>query len=184
MGVATAFQPHKQIVPALATSEFSPTELQALVAGLFGEVDFVSESIPFSFTHYYDEELGPSIYRMLFSIGELVDPALLAEHKQRANAIEAETARPDGRRVINLDPGLLSLSRVILATTKASGHRIPLRDAIHAEITLIFRHGRYQPLDWTYPDFRSEAYQEWLLQVRETYHQQLRRLDPARSWRL
>ena len=184
MGEVTAFQPHKLIIPALAASDYAEDALRSLVAKRFGEIEHRSEPIPFDFTRYYEAELGPGLYRVLFSIRELVDPSDLAQLKERANEIERETARAEGRRSINLDPGLLSLSRVILATTKASGHRIPLKSGIHAEITLIFRHGRYEPLDWTYPDFRSDRYQRWLLEVRDTYHRQLREIDSARAWRL
>ena len=184
VGNLAPFQPHKLIIPALASVDVCPEDLHSTVTALFGPLDARSDPIPFTFTRYYDQELGPPIRRVFFSARELVDPALLPQLKEEANARERETARPDGRRTINLDPGLLSLSRVILATTKASGHRIPLRDGIHAEVTLLFRHGAYEPLEWTYPDFRGVAYREWLLSVREIYHGQLRAIDPDRNWRL
>jgi hypothetical protein len=178
------FQPHKLIVPGLAGPECSPASLVSRIADLFGPIDSQYGPVPFTFTDYYDEELGVPVTRILCSIRGLVDPSALAGLKQRAIDAEAHCARPDGRRTINLDPGLLSLSRLILATTKASGHRIPLTDGIHAEITLLFRHGRYEPLPWTYPDFQSDPYQEWLLAVRGQYAAQLRDLDPSRAWRL
>jgi hypothetical protein len=184
VGETAGFQPHKLIVPALASAEFSVRELHDLVRSCFGDLDSWTEPMSFTFTHYYDAELGSSICRVLFSVQELTDPAALVRLKCDANRVERDTARADGRRVINLDPGLLSLSRIILASTKASGHRIPIGDGIHAEVTLLFRHGQYRPLEWTYPDFRSPAYQEWLLKVRDIYHGQLRRIDSERAWRL
>jgi len=184
MGSDSPYQPHKLVVPVLYGSRMSAQETDHLVAETFGPVDSRSPQIDFIFTHYYDTEMGRPITRVLYSVAELVDPAELAALKHRSNVVEGKTALADGRRVINLDPGLLSLSRFILATTKPSGHRIPIGQGMHAEITLLFQRGSFQPLEWTYPDFRSPAYQEWLLAVRRDYHRQLKALDPETNWRL
>ena len=79
---------------------------------------------------------------------------------------------------MNLDPGLLSLPRFVLATTKESAHRIPLEEGIYAEITLLYEKGSFRPLAWTYPDFRSEGYIVLLNEIRLRYKSQLK---PATS---
>ena len=184
MGSLYTYQPHKLLIPVLFSTDWSIKTVQGLVADAFGPVDLQSEAFPFDFTHYYDYEMGDSIYRILFSIEELVDPMTLSDVKSRSNDIEVANAGADGNRTINIDPGLLSLSRVILATTKQSAHRISIGAGLYAEITLMYRKGRYRPLEWTYPDFQSERYGQWLKLVRTQYHQQLRDLDPERAWRL
>lgn len=184
MSTEREYQPHKLIVPALFTGHTALEDLEYTVGATFGPIDSSSGTIPFNFTNYYDAELGTPIQRVLFSIRGLVDPGDLARLKHAAMEAETRSARSDGRRTINLDPGLLSLSRVILATTKASAHRIPIGTSIHAEITLLFRRGAFTPLEWTYPDFRSARYQEWLLSVRQRYHDELRMIDGERAWRL
>ncbi|MFW5814413.1 MAG: DUF4416 family protein [Spirochaetota bacterium] len=193
MGRPAAFQPHKLFVAALLAPEPGVVAVRNLVESRFGPIDDELAPHPFTFSDYYHAEMGPSLERALFSIGPLVDPAGLAGFKEEANALESETAagpaspsRPpsaDARRV-NLDPGLLSLSRVVLASTKASAHRVPLRDGLYAEITLLYRRGRYRPLEWTYPDYQSDRFVEWLARVRARYHEQLRSIDPDRAWRL
>ena len=184
MGHSASFQLHKLFVAALVSTTTTVEEARALVEERFGPIDRELPPVPFTFSTYYDREMGPGLRRMLLSIGSLVDPSRLADFKEAANEIEQRTARPDGGRTLNLDPGLLSLSRVILATTKGSAHRIPLRDGFYCEITLIYRHGRYAPLEWTYPDYQSGAFVEWLGEVRCRYHEQLREIDASRSWRL
>ena len=184
MGSQRDYQPHKPILSVLLTDATGQGHLDGLITETFGTFDSRSEPIDFTFTTYYDEELGTPITRLLYSLTELVAPTQLAQLKASSNSVEARTARPDGRRILNLDPGLLSLSRLILATTKASAHRIPIGMSMFAEITLLYRQGGYRPLEWTYPDFRSGAYDQWLLSVRGRYHEQLRELDPERSWRL
>ena len=195
MGTPTPYQPHKLFVAALFGAERTYESVLRLITRDFGSVDAALPPQPFDFSTYYDGEMGAGLRRTLFSIEALVDPSALASLKQTANRIEHATTdtpgsarvdTPDGRprRTVNLDPGLLSLSRVILATTKASAHRIPLRDGLYAEITLLYRRGRYTAMEWTYPDYRSEAFLDWLGAVRRTYHEQLRRIDPSYPWRL
>lgn len=197
MGRPSEFQPHKLFVAALFAPDPGYTAVRDLVASRFGPIDDELEPHPFTFSDYYHAEMGPSLERALFSIGPLVDPSRLAELKEQANQIESETAaRPQGvaalgtgegvgdARSVNLDPGLLSLSRIVLATTKASAHRVPLRDGLYAEVTLLYRRRRYRPLEWTYPDYQSEPFVEWLARVRSRYHEQLREIDPRRPWRL
>ncbi len=184
VGSERPYQPHKLIIPVLCTSQTTIEEMDRLVTATFGSIDSRSEEIGFTFTHYYDAELGAPIVRVLYSTSELVDPTELARFKHLSDEVEAHTARPDGRRTLNLDPGLLSLSRIILATTKPGAHRIPIGLSIYAEVTLLYRRGRFEALEWTYPDFCSGAYDDWLLSVRHCYHEQLRTLDPDRNWRL
>ena len=184
MGHEDCYQPHKLIVGVLLASDADLMSVADRLEAVFGTPDLRSDPLPFDFTDYYDHEMGPAIRRQFVSFAELVDPGRLADLKRRSNGVEAEFARVDGMRRANLDPGILSLSRLILATTKPSGHRIPIGQGMHAEITLLFVHGHYRPLEWTYPDFRSGAYDEFLLTVRTRYHEQLNALDPDRAWRL
>ena len=52
-------------------------------------------------------------------------------------------------RPLNLDPGYLTLGKLVLASTKDFAHRIYLGRGIYAEVTLYYRHRRWQdhPLD-------------------------------------
>jgi hypothetical protein len=88
-----------------------------------------------------------------------------------------ESADQRRDRLVNLDPGVLSLSRLILASTKDFSHRIPLRDGIYAEVTLRYSGGDFRNLPWTFPDYRTEDYHAILRQIRSTYREQLRSQD-------
>ncbi len=184
MATPAPYQPHKLFVATLFGPDSRPESVLGLVESTFGAVDAILPAQPFSFSTYYEAEMGHGLRRSLFSVAELVDPSTLVALKKRSNRLEIDTSRERGRRTVNLDPGLLSLSRVMLATTKASAHRVPLRDGFYAEITLLYRHGRYSPLEWTYPDYRSEGFVDWLGEVRARYREQLREVDPERVWRL
>jgi len=178
MGSAGAFTPEKLVIGILTSCVERRDGIAAALVSRWGPLDFSSDPFPFTFSDYYDDEMGVPIFRFFLSFERLVDPSLLALMKKETNAIEEEFRR-DGRRKVNLDPGLLSLARFSLATTKESAHRIPLADGIYAEITLLWHKGGFAPLPWTYPDFRSERYLEILNALRARYKGQLGR-DAAR----
>ena len=53
----------------------------------------------------------------------------------------------------------------MLASTKDHAHRIYLGDGIYAEVTLAYRQRQWQPLEWTYPDYRRDDYQEFFTRL-------------------
>jgi hypothetical protein len=75
----------------------------------------------------------------------------------------------EGRRPINLDPGYLTAAQFVLATGKNYSHRIYLGQGIYADLTLVFAGGAFQPLAWTYPDYRDGVLQGFLGRVRRKY---------------
>jgi hypothetical protein len=103
----------------------------------------------------------------------LVDPAELAAIKLRCNELE-QLFIEEGRRKVNLDPGLISLGKLILASTKDNAQRVPLSRGIYGEISLIYRKKAFRPLPWTYPDYQSDRYHEILRHIRGLYAEQLR----------
>lgn len=139
----------------------------------FGNIDFLSEVIPFNTTNYYCEEMGSNLKRKFISFEDLIDPEELADIKIFTNKIEDEFS-VDLKRRINLDPGYISLSKLVLATTKDYQHRIYLRDGIYAEVTLRFKSGKFQTWEWTYPDYRTEDYHNIFFHIRKLYVKQLK----------
>lgn len=172
MGTAAAFQPEKLVIGVLATRPGRREELLSLLEGRFGPADLVSGDMAFDCTPYYVPEMGEGIRRFFVAFREPVDPSLLADIKTWTNALE-DRFREEGLRKVNLDPGLLSLARFLLATTKNRAHRIPLRQGIFAELTLIYEKGAFRPLPWTYPDYRSDAYLAVLKGIRTAYKESL-----------
>ena len=77
-----------------------------------------------------------------------------------------EAAREDYLRALNIDPGYLTLAKVVLASTKNHAHRLILSKGIYGELTLSFRGRGYQAMPWTYPDYRREDYLEFFCAVR------------------
>jgi hypothetical protein len=145
---------------------------------LFGSVDARSERFQFDSTHYYDEAMGQPLYRFFLSFAELVDPAAIAEAKIRTNAMESDLAREHPRlaRPINLDPGYLEQSKIVLASTKNFYHRILVSGGIYAEVTLHFEAGEWRSFPWTFPDFKTDRYHSFFSSLRNLYRLQLCRM--------
>jgi len=139
----------------------------------FGTIDLRSKRIPFDQTSYYQQEMGDELVREWVSLKQLVQQDEIADAKLTTNRLEERSARPDGSRSVNLDPGYILPSRLVLATTKDFAHRIYLAKGIYAEVTLIYREGEFQPLEWTYPDYRQAAALDFFQRVRTAYLAQL-----------
>jgi hypothetical protein len=132
----------------------------------FGPMDFLSDARPFTFTGYYEREMGSGILRQTAAFVSLTPPEGLREIKLFTNSLEAGLS-VDGRRRVNIDPGLLSEERFILATGKNYTHRIYLGQGIYADLTLIYQKGAFQVLPWTYPDHRDQLLLHYLQVLRQ-----------------
>jgi hypothetical protein len=173
MGKAELFEKEKLIMGIIFPSDELYEKIIEILTEKFGEIDFMTEEFSFSeeFSNYYDEEIGGEARRRILSFERLVDPSEQAEIKTYTNAVEAEFSI-NGNRMINLDPGFLSHGRLMLATTKKTGFRIPLCDGIYTELTLYYARGAWQKLPWTYRDYQSERVQSFLITVRKKYLEQ------------
>lgn len=139
----------------------------------------VAESPDFEFTEtgYYDLSMGAGLRKQFLGFAEPIAPERLPQIKLQTNAWEQEYAalgRHAEPRPLNLDPGYLTAAKLVLASTKDHAHRIYLGQGIYAEITLTYRHGRWQPHEWTYPDYRRDDFQAFFTRLRDGWRRRLR----------
>ena len=158
--------PVKLVVGLITSDQGLLAEAQSALAEGFGTVTVKSEEIPFSFTDYYEKEMGSSLIRQWVGFHGLIESEQLVDFKRTTGSLEKRFIGPNHKRRVNLDPGLLSLHNLVLASTKGFAHRIYLRDGIYAELTLLFQSGKFQPLAWTYPDYQTPVCQEFLMHCR------------------
>jgi hypothetical protein len=178
MAEAKPFTPVKLVCGII----FSDQKVRALAVEkleqLYGAIDLISLTFTFDITDYYEKQMGKNLKREFVSFKRLISPESLSEIKLRTNQLEEEirAAIQAERRVVNLDPGCLTSSALIMATAKNFAHRVPLQKGIYAHLELLLTRKEVRPLDWTYPDYKKGDYQKFFLDVRKIYLSQLSEL--------
>jgi hypothetical protein len=137
----------------------------------FGPVIRETPPLPWH-SEFYREELGPGITRRFVFFERLIAQDDIVDIKLATRGMEAELSA-GGRRTVNIDPGYLTLAKVVLATTKDYVHRIYLGRGIFAEVTLSFRAGRFHPRPFAYRDYRDEASLALFGEMREEFRDRL-----------
>ncbi|MEK6683115.1 MAG: DUF4416 family protein [Nitrospirota bacterium] len=161
MGIITPSAPVILFVGMISGRTMLFDEVRRPLITRFGPVDLESPVYPWTHTTYYEKEMGPDLKRQFLFFKQPIPPDTLHEIKRFTNELEqrwVQTSPERNLRQINLDPGYLAPSKIVLATTKDYSHRIYLRDGIYAEVTLMYQGKSCAPLPHTYPDFRSENY--------------------------
>lgn len=139
-------------------------------ASVWGPVALRSETFAFCETDYYESTMGANLGKTFLAFERLADAGEVGPWKHRTNAWEAEYAawgRHPEPRPLNLDPGYITLAKLVLASTKDHAHRLYLGGGMFAEVTLSYKSGRWQEQPWTFPDYRRSDYQAFFGQVRD-----------------
>jgi hypothetical protein len=173
MGTARDPEPVKLIVSLLTADLPLIAEAKSTLSHPFGPIDFESDLLPFDHTEYYTGEFGPGLQRQIVTFERLIDPGELPGIKRQTNDLEWSFAVGD-RRSVNIDPGYVSLGKMVLASTKDHAHRLYLGQGVYGEGTLVYQRGRFRPWPWTYPDYGSDRYCAMFDEIRRRYKVQLR----------
>lgn len=172
MGSIKRHPPVKLIVGFIFKESRIEAKAKGLLEKRFGRIDFESPAIDFRHTDYYEKEFGSGLKKEFISFKKLIAPDDLAEIKKITNRIEKKLSCRQSR-LINIDPGYLNLSKLILATTKDYKHRVYLKGGIYAEVTLFYQNKAFTPWEWTYPDYKQVEYLAIFEQVRNIYKRQI-----------
>ncbi len=173
MASARDAAPVQLITSLLAGEPGLISDAKAALVRVFGPTEIESELFAFDHTDYYAHEFGPNLQRQICAFAQLIDPSQLPDIKLRTNELEWLMAK-EGRRRVNIDPGYVSLGKLVLASTKNHAHRIYLGQGIYGEVTLTYQRGRFRPWPWTYPDYASSRYCALFDEIRGNYKLQLR----------
>jgi hypothetical protein len=167
----------KLIIGILAADETALAAAVKAISKSFGAIDLTSDIWPFTQTDYYKDELGPNALRQFVSLENLIDPGMLAQIKHDTNSLEqqlADSLKLSLPRPVNLDPGFIEPSKLILASTKNFSHRIYIGNKMFAEVTLMYEKGRWRHFEYTFPDYRQSCYHDFLTKVRCRLLEQLK----------
>ncbi len=170
-------EPVKLIIGILACDEQTIHAAVDMIKANFGVCDIESPVWPFRHTEYYAEETGKEIVKKFVAIEKPIMPDKLADIKLKTNKMEEKLAAKLGgnlSRPVNLDPGYIEPSKLVLASTKNFSHRIYIGKKIWAEVTLIFSRGQWKGFEYSFSDHKEDRYHEFFSQTREKLVWQLR----------
>lgn len=164
----------KLFISFIFNQEVNPDEITERLALEFGPVDFLSCSLDFRQTRYYEEEMGPGLTRKIVGFERLIDRTEIVDVKILTNSIEEEYSDISGKRNVNADPGYIAGEHIILATGKGYAHRPYLGKGVYADLTLVYQKNNFKPLEWTYPDYRQKDMLEIFHRMRKNYMNRLK----------
>lgn len=158
MGNITDPSPVKLFIGMLSNEESLLTIVEDQLKAVFGDIDFESPVWSWEHTKYYSKEMGEGLKRRFVFFEKHINPGEISDIKVQTNEIETQFLGNDGGRTINLDPGYLDSSKLVLVSTKNFSHRVYLDKGIYGEVTLIYSGDNFQPLPYTFPDYKTDAY--------------------------
>jgi len=170
-------EPVKLIFGILACDAEAMAMAIEAIEARFGKCDMKSRIWPFTHTKYYEKEAGANIIKQFTAVERLISPDKLAGIKHKTNKIEARLAVKINRglnRPVNIDPGYIEPSKLVLASTKNFSHRIYIGKKMWAEVTLCYNKGTWKWFDYTFPDHREDRYHGFFSKVRQRLNEQLR----------
>ena len=143
------------------------------LSDILGETDFIGPPHPFDMTDYYEDEMGPSLNRVIVSFTRLGEATDLVEVKLEVDRLEEKLSGGAGRTV-NIDPGYIDYFKLVLASFKEGPQKIYLGRGVYADPVLMFEDHEWRILPWSFPDFREKLYMEEFGAIRRIYKEQRR----------
>ncbi len=173
MGTIRRHPPVQLFAAVTFNPVIEPEDVLKELEAHFGPVEEKSRKFEFdAFTDYYAEEMGVHLQKQFITFRELIVPEKLPGIKHLTNQIELRISGSEKRKV-NIDPGYVSLSKVVLATTKDYSHRMYLGEGIFGDLHLVFTNKSFQIQPWTYPDYKQPWVIAFFNRLRDTYRQKL-----------
>ena len=136
----------------------------------FGPIEIQSPVFDFDMTDYYTPEMGSALKKKFYCFQRPIEPDTLSDIKLFTNETELALASGDMEnpsRTVNIDPGYVTLAKLILASTKDYSHRIYIGKGVFAEVTLRFSKGTYSHLETTFPDYKTPLSIEFFNSARD-----------------
>ncbi len=176
MGQIKVPPPVKFIVAVTFSNDAFLEKTKKALESEYGIIDLESPIFAFHHTRYYEKEMGSGLKKQLFSFRELGNSEKLIEFKLFSLQLEKEFSK-EGKRQVNIDPGYLELSKLVLSSTKNFDHRIYLGKGVYGDVQLRYRKGQFVANEWTYPDYRSQLVLDFLITVRNGYFNRLKQVS-------
>ncbi len=155
-----------------ASGELAQSAEAALVKK-YGDIDFKTAKIPFAHTEYYGG-MGGICSGCCSRSGSSSGVRTSWRSSSSPTGWKRKLSGKD-RRIVNIDPGYLTLSNVFLASCKEYFHRAYLREGVYLENEYRFVARHYEPWGLDVSRLQAAEYLDFFHGVRRLYAQQVRK---------
>lgn len=140
-------------------------KVKSILTEKFGKMIKESNEYNFDkFTSYYEKEMGKNLVKRFLIFDYNLEKEGLIKIKKQTTEIEKEFAIKNNR-TINLDPGYLNDKELVLASfKKGTDYKEELGEGVYAHKVLEFKDGKAIIFRHTFPDYRVEENQEFLME--------------------
>ncbi len=128
----------------------------------YGSIKAESNSYDFSFTDYYEEEMGSGLKKRFLVFEKAIEKKDLVEIKNNITEIEEKYSK-EKRRTVNIDPGYLSDKELVLATFKGKDFKEKISDKVWVHRVLEFDDYKVKEFFHTFADYKIKENQEFIL---------------------
>ena len=128
----------------------------------YGAVKAESNSYDFNFTKYYEPEMGAGLKKKFIIFSKEISKEDLIAVKFFITEVE-EKFSDSSNRSVNIDPGYLSSTELVLATWKGKDFKEKISDNVWAHKVLGFKGNEVEEYFHTFADYRVKENQEFIL---------------------
>ncbi|MEA2031073.1 MAG: DUF4416 family protein [candidate division Zixibacteria bacterium] len=164
--------PGQLVVSIIYSSIDALADSLRVLENKFSRVECETTEVPCSAQERYREEMGDNLQRRFFSFEQPVACDSLPEIKATCHKIEqmfSDHVRDFYFRTVNIDPGILTPDKLIMASYREYNYRIYLGGSVFAQLELIFSQGKFMRLPWTNPDYCHDEAIELFSRVRNSF---------------
>lgn len=132
----------------------------------FGDIENYNLTYPFTFTDYYEKEMGKNLIKKFIVFKDLIDKKDIGNIKIETIKIEKKYSK-DNKRTINLDPAYLTKGELVLPSVKEKPYKIKKDN--------VFLHKIYEfnkevkTFYHTFPDFKTEKVKDFFKKINQTF---------------
>lgn len=142
----------------------SLSRLISILEKEFGIIKVKSESYDFNFTNYYEKEFGKNLKKIIIIFKKTIEKKDLIEIREKTGKIE-KTLSIDGKRTVNIDPGYISESELVLATKKFRSFKEKLNDEVFLHKVLEFKDNDVITFFHTFADYKLDKNKDFFKKV-------------------
>lgn len=129
----------------------------------YGKIKAESNPYNFSFTDYYEPEMGKNLKKIFLIFEKEISEQDLAGIKFFITEIEKKLSI-DEKRTVNIDPGYLSETELVLATFKEKSFKEKIHDKVWVHKVLEFDNSKIIQFFHTFADYKDKKNQEFIIE--------------------